>query len=76
MTEFVDFGEYPDTAYRYRVEVDVGPEITGDVVQMWAQGCDISCSVSGYKKWPIGHTICAYFHNEKDAMLFLLRWAT
>jgi hypothetical protein len=60
----IDLGER--AIYRYRVNVDFYSKIPLEHVQNWVQEHDIQCAlVPGV----------AFFHSEKDAIMFILRWS-
>ena len=61
-----DFGFDKKILYRYRVDIPRENTTTIDIVEKWLEENHIQCSLIP------GH---AFFRNEQDVILFLLRWS-
>lgn len=61
----IDLGSDKHISYRYRVNTS-DRLLRLDVVRTWANHNNISCAIIPG---------VAFFKNEKDVTLFLLRWA-
>ena len=61
----IDFGPDIQTSYRYRVDTS-SRVLRLEEVRVWADHQNIRCSILPG---------LAFFYDEKDVILFLLRWS-
>ena len=61
----LDLGLDKQLSYRYRVDTS-GRLLPLEELRVWADNQNISCAILPG---------LAFFHNEKDVTLFLLRWS-
>ena len=62
----IDFGPDANTVYRYRVSIDYSNKAPIEQVRAWADNNNISCAILPG---------LAFFHHERDVVMFMLRWS-